>query len=65
MTMDRPAVQDPGHKVRVTAEVTPVQDFRVISADMAIKAIRATKVVIINREISNNNNWLIRVTLSS
>ena len=65
MIMDRPAVQDPGFTDRVMAEVTPVQVFRVTKVDRAIKAIRATKVVIINRGISNSNSRVIRVTRSS
>ena len=56
MTMDRLAVQDRGLMGRVMVEVIPVQDFKVIRVDMAIKAIRATKVVIINKEVSSNNN---------
>ena len=40
---------------RVTVEAVPVQDFTVIKADMAIKAIRATRVVIIIRGVSSSN----------
>ena len=65
MITDRPAVQDPGFTGRVMVEVTPVQGFKVIKVDREIKAIRATKVVIINRGISNNNNRVIKVTRSS
>ena len=54
MTMDRPMVQDPGLKGRVRVEVTPVQDFKVIRVDMAIKAIRAIRVVITSKEISSS-----------
>ena len=64
MIMDRPAVQDPGFTGRVM-EVTPVQVFRVTKVDRAIKAIRATKVVIINKGISNNSSRVTRVTRSS
>ena len=38
--MDRPAVQAPDIMGRVMVEVVLAQDFRVIKADMAIKAIR-------------------------
>ena len=62
MIMDRPTVQDPGFTGRVIVEVTPVQGFKVIKADRAIKAIRATKVVIINKGISNISSQVIRVT---
>ena len=65
MIMDRPAVQDPGFTDRVMVEVTPVQVFRVTKVDRAIKAIKATKVVIISRGISNNSNRVIRATRSS
>ena len=41
---------------RVMVEVIPVQDSRVIRVDMAIKAIRATRVVITSREISSSNS---------
>ena len=63
--MDHLAVQDPGFTGRVMVEVTPVQGFKVIKVDRAIKPIRATKVVTINRGISNNNSRVIRVTRSS
>ena len=65
MIMDRPAVQDPVLMGRVMVEAVLAQDFKVIKVDMEIKAIRATRVVIINREISNNNSQVIRVTRSS
>ena len=65
MITDRPAVQDPGFTGRVMVEVTPVQVFKVIKVDRAIKAIRTTKVAIINRGISNSNSRVIRVTRSS
>ena len=63
--MDHLAVQDPGFTGRVMVEVTPVQGSKVTKVDMAIKAIGETKVVIINRGISNNNSRVIRVTQSS
>ena len=62
MIMDRPVVQDPGFTDRVMVEVIPVQDFKVIMVDMAIKAIRATREVIINRGISSSNNQVTRAT---
>ena len=65
MIMDRPAVQDPGLMGRVMVEVIPVQDFKVIRADMAIKAIRATRVVIISRGINGINSQVTRATRSS
>ena len=63
MTMDRSAVQDRSLMGRVMVEVIPVQDFKVIKVDMAIKAIRATKVVIIIKGISNSQ--ITRATRSS
>ena len=65
MFMDRPAVQDPGFTDRVMVEVTPVQVFRVTKVDRVIKAIRATRVVIINKGISSSNSQVTRVTRSS
>ena len=53
--MDHPAVQDPGPMGRVMEEATPVQDSRVIRVDMAIKAIRAIRVVITNKDRSSNS----------
>ena len=65
MIMDRLAVQDPGFTGRVMAEVISVQVFKATKVDRAIKAIMATKVVIINKGISNNSSRVIRVTRSS
>lgn len=65
MIMDHLAVQDPGFTGRVMVEVTPVQVFKVTKVDRAIKVIRATKVVIINRGINNSSSRVIRVTRSS
>ena len=59
--MDRPTVQEAVFMGRVMAEAAPVQDFMVIKPDMAIKAIRVTRAIIIIREVSNNNNRVIRV----
>ena len=63
--MDRQAVQAPDLMGRVTVEAVPVQVFTVIRADMAIKAIRATKVVIIIRGVSSSSNRVIRAIQSS
>ena len=64
--MDRAAVQAPDLMGRVTVEADPVQVFTVIRADMVIKAIRATKVVIIIRVISSNSSSRVtRATRSS
>ena len=65
MIMDRATVQAPDLMGRVTVEAAPVQDFTVIKADMAIKAIRATKVVIINRGINNSSRRVIKATRSN
>ena len=64
MIMDHPAVQDPGPMGRVMEEATPVQDSKAIRVDMAIKAIRATRVVITNKDRSSNSQG-IKVTQSS
>ena len=65
MIMDHPAVQDPDPMGRVMEEATPVQDSKAIRADMAIKAIRATKVVIISGGISSNSSRVTRATRST
>ena len=65
MIMDRPVVQDPVLVGRVMAEAILSQDFKVIKADMAIKAIRATRVVIISRGINGINSQVTRATRSS
>ena len=57
MIMDHPAVQDPGPMGRV-------QDSKAIRVDMAIKAIRATRVVIANKDRSSNSQGT-KVTQSS
>ena len=56
MIMDRAAVQAPDLMGRITVEAVPVQDFTVIKADMAIKAIRATREVTTIKGISSNNS---------
>ena len=65
MIMDRPVVQDPGLMGRVMVEAVLAQDFKVIKADMAIKAVRATRVVIIIRGDSSSNSRVTRATRSS
>ena len=64
MITDHPAVQDPGPMGRVMEEATPVQDSKAIRVDMAIKAIRATRVVITNRDRSSSSQGT-KVTQSS
>ena len=64
MIMDHPAVQDPGPMGRVMEEATPVQDSKAIRVDMATKAIRATRVVITNKDRSSNSQGT-KVTQSS
>ena len=49
----------------VMAVAAPVQDFKAIKPDMAIKAIRVTRAVIIIREVSSSKYWVIGVTRSS
>ena len=58
--MDRPAVQDPVLRGRVMVEAVLAQDFKVIKADMAVKAVKATRVVIIIRRVSNSSNQVTR-----
>ena len=66
MIVDRVAVQAPDLMGRVMVEAVPVQDFMVIKADMAIKAIKETKVVIIIRGInSSSSSRVTRATRSS
>ena len=57
--MDRLAVQDPGLMGRVMVEAIPVHGFKVIKVD---KAIKAARVVIINREVSSSNSRVTRAT---
>ena len=56
MIMDRLVVQGPVLIGRVMGEAVPAQYFKVIKADMAIKAVRATRVVIIIRGVSSNSS---------
>ena len=62
---DRPTIQEAVLMGRVMAEAAPVQDSKATKPDMAIKAIRATREVIIIRGVSNSNNGVIRVIRSS
>ena len=64
MIMGHPAVHDPGPMGQVMEEATPVQDSKAIRVDMAIKAIRATRVVITNKDRSSNSQGT-KVTQSS
>ena len=50
---------------RVMVEAVLVRDFKTTRADMAIKAVRATRAVIIIRGVSSSNNRVIRVIRSS
>ena len=59
--MDRPEVQEAVLMGRVMVEVVPVQDFKATKPDMAIKAVTATRAVIIIRGVNKNNNRVIRV----
>ena len=65
MIMDRPAVQDPVLMGRVMVEAVPVQDFRAIKPDTAIKGIRATREVTTIRGISSSNSRVIRAIPNS
>ena len=65
MIMDHLAVQDPGSMGRVMEDATPVQDSKAIRVDMAIKAIRAVREVIITRGINSNSSRVTRATRSS
>ena len=50
---------------RVMVEAVLAQDFKVIKADMAIKADKATRVVIIIRGVSSSSSRVTRATRSS
>ena len=56
MIVDHPVVQALVFTGRVMVEAVLAQDFKVIKADMAIKAVRATRVVIIIRGVSSSNS---------
>ena len=58
-TRDRTAVQEAVLMGRVMAEAAPVQDFKAIKPDMAIKAIRVTRAVTIIRGVNSSNNRVI------
>ena len=63
--MDRLAVQEAVFMGRVMVEAAPVHNSKATKLDMAIKPVRATRVVIIIRGVSSNNNQVIRVIQSS
>ena len=65
MIMERVVVQAPDLMAQVTVEAVSVQVSTVIRVGMKIKAIRATKVVIIIREISSSSSRVTRATRSS
>ena len=56
MTMDRSAVQDLVLMGRVMVEAVLAQDFKVIKADMAIRVVKATRVVIIIRGVGSSSS---------
>ena len=58
--MARPAVQEVVSTGRVTEATVPVQDFRAIKPDIAIKGTRATREVITIRGISSSSSRVIR-----
>ena len=59
--MDHPAVQEAVLMGRVMVEAALVHDFKATKPDMAIKAVRATREVIIIWGVSSSNNRVIRV----
>ena len=59
-----PAVQEVVSTGRVTEVAVPVQDFKAIKPDIAIKGTRATKEVITIKGISSNNSRGIRAIRS-
>ena len=66
MIMDQEVVRALALMGRVMAEEIPFQDSTVIRVDITIKVIRATKVVIIIKGISNNSSSRVtRATRSS
>ena len=62
MVMDRAAVRDQVLMGRVMVEAVLAQDFKVIRADMAIKVVRAIRVVIIIKGVSSSNSQVTRAT---
>ena len=63
--MGRPAVQEAVLMGQVMVEAVLVRDFKATKADMAIKAVMATRVVIIIRGVSSSSNRVTRVIRSS
>ena len=65
MTMARPMVQEVVFMGRVMEAAAPVQDFRAIKLDIAIKGTRATREVITIRGISSSSSQVIRANRNS
>ena len=65
MIMARPAIQEVVSTGRVTEAAAPVQDFRAIKPDTAIKGTRATREVKTIRGTSSSSSRVIRAILSS
>ena len=63
--MGRAVVQEVVLMGRVMVEAVLLRDFKAIKADMAIKAVRATRVVIIIRGVSSSSNLVSRAIRSS
>ena len=63
--MARPAVQEVVSTGRVTEVAVPVQDFRAIKPDTAIKGTRATREVTTIRGTTSSSCRVIRAILSS
>ena len=63
--MARPAVQEVVFMGQVMEAAAPVQDFRAIKPDIAIKGTRANREVITIRGISNSSSQVIRAIRNS
>ena len=65
--MDREAVRDPVHRVRVTVVAVQAPVSRIIKVIRVIKATKAIRVATINNQVRgiNSSNLGIRVTQSS
>ena len=59
--MDRVAVQDPVHRVRVTVAAVQALDFKVIKV---IKAIKAIRVATINSQVKGVSNSSLGIRLT-
>ena len=64
-TMARPVVQEVVFMGRVMEAAAPIQDFKAIKADIAIKGTRAIREVITIMGISSSSSRVIRAILSS